>query len=259
MGYQLPKAGLAILTAAIGLCIATPAPAQLKEPAGAEWQFEFAPSFWAAEVDVSAHARRQVPPVTLGLHFTDRTDTPAGGLTGSFEVRKGRVGVVLDLSRVNFPTHYWPLFDGRLGTLSAQLDERIYQLGGAYRAWNDPTVPIDLFFGLRYTSLEAKVGLSPGLFPIEGKSNKQADWLDGYAGVRIAWRLTDRWTAVGYADIGGGSTKKSWQAIVGGDYALSKNMSLKFGYRALSNQFERRSFDFTMKTDGIYAGLGIRF
>jgi opacity protein-like surface antigen len=80
-----------------------------------------------------------------------------------------------------------------------------------------------------------------------------------FIGVRATHKISERWSLVGYADIGAGCTKTSWQAIAGANYTFSKNMIAKFGYRVLDVDYENSRLQINLKTSGPYGGLGIRF
>jgi len=84
--------------------------------------------------------------------------------------------------------------------------------------------------------------------------------VDVFGGARLRIFLV-KWLAfVGYADIGAGGAKLSWQAYAGMDVRFSKVFWGKVGYRY--SYFDRESDDnefLKLTKAGIYAGLGIRF
>ena len=87
------------------------------------------------------------------------------------------------------------------------------------------------------------------------------DWVDPYVGLRIQHPLAERWTLVGYADIGGFGVGSdfTWQTALGVSYDFSKTMSGKFGYRYLAVDYDKGGFVYDMKTRGMYLGASIRF
>ena len=78
---------------------------------------------------------------------------------------------------------------------------------------------------------------------------------DGIIGARGKRTVSDEWYLNYYADIGGGDSKMTWQAVVGAGYNFKK-MDGVFGYRYLRWNFDKDSvvFDF-LKFRGPYAGL----
>ena len=68
----------------------------------------------------------------------------------------------------------------------------------------------------------------------------------------------DRWSLLGYLDVGQGSATSSWQAIAGASYQYSPTTSLKFGYRYL---YYKRDDALLYKAamGGLYFGAGFKF
>jgi opacity protein-like surface antigen len=71
--------------------------------------------------------------------------------------------------------------------------------------------------------------------------------------------IAPQWTLVGYADLGGGGSDFTWQAIGGIKYTISPTTIARFGYRYLKVDYHRDDFLYNMATGGIYAGVGMRF
>jgi opacity protein-like surface antigen len=87
------------------------------------------------------------------------------------------------------------------------------------------------------------------------------DWVDPYIGARIQHPVADRWTLVGYGDIGGFGVGSdfAWQAIAGVNYDFSKSVSGKLGYRYLAVDYDKDGFLYEMDSYGAYLGVGFRF
>jgi opacity protein-like surface antigen len=85
------------------------------------------------------------------------------------------------------------------------------------------------------------------------------DWVDGFVGARVLYPVAERWSAVGYLDVGGGGSNLTWQAIAGVNYEFSKTFSAKFGYRYFQVDFEDSDFVYDVALGGFYLGAGIRF
>jgi hypothetical protein len=89
--------------------------------------------------------------------------------------------------------------------------------------------------------------------------SNNANWTDGFVGVRAAYNLTEKWSFVGYADAGTGGTKHSCQFLASANYNISKTFVAKLGYRIISMDYEKTDFLYNVKTSGIFVGLGIKF
>jgi opacity protein-like surface antigen len=261
--------GKAAIPAAFALCFVPPAHAQAASPDNGQWQFEAAPYIWIAGTDVSTRLGARAPVVNAsGSVSGDISSSMNAGAMGTFEARRDRWGFLLDLWRVTASNGSRPVMGGVLGNASLKTTQAASELAAAYRVWDHQSTPVDAVAGIRYSYLKADINFSPSLLlPAGARFTENVDWPDVFVGVRVAHALTDKWRLVGYADIGAGVTKKSWQALAGANYAFSKNMSAKFGYRIFNMDFERSysfsdvktDFRLNMKTSGVYAGLGLKF
>jgi hypothetical protein len=71
--------------------------------------------------------------------------------------------------------------------------------------------------------------------------------------------LSPRWSLVGYADIGGGGSDSSWQALASLNYEVSRTTSVKIAYRHYAVDYNKGQFRYDMETSGPLIGVGIRF
>jgi hypothetical protein len=73
--------------------------------------------------------------------------------------------------------------------------------------------------------------------------------------------LAERWSFVGYADVGGFGVGSdvTYQTIVGVNWQLSKTFATKFGYRYMYQDYAKDNFVWDMAAHGFYLGLGIGF
>ena len=123
--------------------------------------------------------------------------------------------------------------------------------------------PIDVFGGLRYVKLEADADINGSFFArtksVAGSGDK--DWVDPYFGARMRHALNDRWSLTGYADVGGVGLGSdiTWQVSAGASYDFTKSVSGIFGYRIFYADYDKSGFLYDMKSEGVYAGVGIRF
>jgi hypothetical protein len=257
------------LIPAFTLCSAPLACAQATSPDSGGWQFEATPYIWAAGTSVLTSVGASIPMANLQGSVSSRISSPThAGAMGIFEARRDRWGILLGLWQLKVSNGARPVLRGALGQASLDTTQSVAELAAAYRVWDHQTTPVDVVAGARYSYLKIDTALSPSpLLPEGRRFSYSAHWPDAFMGVRVAHALSNQWALVGYADIGGGATKKSWQALAGANYTFSKNISAKFGYRIFSMDFEksyvisdvRADLRFNMKTSGVYAGLGYKF
>lgn len=248
---------LAIAIFASGL--SAPAFAQAT-PASDSWQFEATPYFWAAGMSGWGRIGSRTPTAKFDASFSDVWRNLDFGAMGTFEARKKRWGILFDSMYVKLGQTSDPLPGGNLGTAKLRVSQTILQLAGAYRVFDSRVTPIDVLAGVRYTYLDSELSFSEGaLLPRGSSRSNNVSWTDGFVGVRGAYALTDKWSLVGYADVGTGGTKYSWQLIGGTNYNFSKSVVGKVGYRIISMKYESENFLYNVKTAGFFMGVGIKF
>ena len=258
--------GGAIL-ATLGLAPAA-AQAQAAESSGSDWSFEFTPYLWGAAMSGEVGAG-PLPTMDVDMSFSDIMDNLDAGLMGAFEARKGRWGLLFDAIYMKLThaatasrTGVGPI--GATVTASAELEmaQTLYAAAVAYRAI-EGRAPIDVIGGLRYAKIEADARIDGSFFAQAGTVARSGakDWVDPYVGVRAQYPIAERWTLVGYADVGGFGvgSEFSWQAAAGINYEFSRTVVGKFGYRYMSVDYDNDGFRYDMANSGLYLGAGIRF
>jgi len=253
------------LSVAAGMLLVVSGAAQGAAPG--EWQMEATPYLWLAGLKGDTQIGAS-PQANIDLSPSDVLDKLDFGLMGTFEARKGRWGVFLD-------GVYAKLSDSAGGSISlrggpgvnvnadATVKQTIFSAALQYRAV-EGTTPVDLIFGGRYNKVDLQTTVSAVFFGPLGVTRSpsyEKSWWDPYVGVRVTHPLTDRLSAVVYADVGGFGvgSETTWQALVGANYSISKTMTAKFGYRYLHTDYDNDSFRFKVDMSGVYLGLGIRF
>jgi len=249
-----------LIVAMAAFVTATPTFAQVAPPPLDGWQFEATPYFWAAGLDGWSRIGARAPTAHLDASFSDVFKNLDFGAMGAFEARKGRWAILFDAIYIKLSQKSDPLLGGALGTEDIGVKQTILQLAGAYRVFDQSAVTVDVLAGVRYAYIDGDISFSRSdLLPGGISRGDHASWTDGFAGVRAAYALTDKWSISGYVDGGGGGTKHSWQFIGATSYAFSKTFVGKAGYRILSMDYDQPEFLYNMKTSGFFVGVGIRF
>jgi len=257
----------AAIVAALG---ATPTVAQAQAAAssGGGWTFEFTPYLWGAGMsgEVGAGA---LPTMNVDMSFSDILDNLDAGLMGAFEARNGRWGLLFDaiymkLAHSATASRTGPGPIGSTTTASAELEmtQTVYAAAVAYRAIEGRT-PLDVIGGARYAKLTVDAQIDGSFYAQTGTvaASAEKSWVDPYIGVRVQHPIAERWTLVGYADVGGFGVGSdfTWQALAGVNYEFSKSIAGKFGYRYLYVDYDKDGFRYDMGNSGLYLGAGIRF
>jgi len=211
----------------------------------APWQFAVTPYVWVPHIDTE-------------LAF----ETPGTGgspvamndvlkyLTGAFfingQVRKGRFGLTLDFVYCDFTkadSHVSTVSGGgtvevpvNAGTTTS-LGGKMVSLAGSYAL--RPEAEFDLLAGLRYTHIGATLDWDftsdvSGLPSRTGSAAQSVDLWDGVVGFRGTARFGDgKWFVPYYLDAGTGTSKFTWQAVLGIGYSFHWG-DLLLVYRYLS-------------------------
>jgi opacity protein-like surface antigen len=264
---RFERSGRALL-AALVLAWSTPAAAQATGRDGEAWQYELTPYVWGAAMkgDVQSGA---LPRISVDMSFSDIWNNLDAGAMGSFEARKGRWGVFFDAiyMKISSAATAQRISPGPIGaTLTAaanvKMQQTLLSAAAVYRAVEGAS-PVDVFGGLRYVKVDVDADINGSLFALSGSVARSAskDWVDPYVGVRVQHPFANKWTLVAYGDIGGFGVGSdfAWQVAVGANYDFSKTVSGKFGYRIIDVDYDKSGFLYDMKSEGLYAGVGIRF
>ncbi len=236
------------------------------------WQYELTPYIWGAAMkgDVQGGS---LPKIHTDVSFSDITDVLDFGLMGSFEARKGKFGLLfdaiyMDLSMGGAASRTGPGPIGATVTANVNLGFKQTVLAAAvtYRTVEGRS-PVDVIGGLRYIKLEADAQIDASFFAsffgLTGRVARSGDvdWVDPYVGVRVRHALNDRWSLTGYGDIGGFGLGSdiSWQVSAGANYDFTKSVSGMFGYRVFYADYDKSGFLYDMKSEGVYAGVALRF
>jgi hypothetical protein len=255
------------IAAALGLAPAV-ARAQSTGSAGGGWSFELTPYLWGAAMSGEVGAG-SLPMINVDMSFSEILDNLDAGLMGAFEARNGRWGLLFDgiymklaASGTASRTGGGPVGATLTANAEVEFAQTMYAAAVAYRA-TEGRASLDVIGGLRYAKLEAEAQIDGSFFAQTGTAARSAekDWVDPYVGLRSRQPLAERWTFVGYADIGGFGVGSdfTWQVAAGFDYEFSKAIAGKFGYRYLSVDYDNDGFRYDMANSGLYLGLGIRF
>ena len=150
------------------------------------------------------------------------------------------------------------------GGLNATSTLWVLEATGGYRVLDEQT-KVDLVGGVRMTGLYDYFDLNGSLSVGDeafGRSRSLSGsrvWADGVVGARMLHPISDQVTLFGYAEVGTGDSKFTWQALAGVNWQVAKGYDIRFGYRELAWNYSSSGVVWDMKLRGPYVGLGIRF
>lgn len=205
-----------------------------------------------------------LPKTSLDMKFSDILKSLDFGFMTAVEARKERWGILVDAMYMNVSDSATASRDDIGLSVSGSLRNRQSMLAGAvaYRVI-EGGVPLDVVGGLRYNRIDADASIDGALYSISGmvKQSGNKDWIDPYVGLRVQIPINEKWTSVGYIDVGGFGVGSdfTWQGLAGLKYAYSKDVTANFGYRYMKIDYDKNGFRYDMANDGLYVGVGIRF
>ena len=274
------KRALGAAGAALVLLAAGPgAYAQTQED---QWTFALTPYVWLP--NINGTLRYSVPPGAAGS-----PDVSAGPnnylqnlqhvLMLAGEARKDKWAIHTDLIYLDFANQASSVkavnFGGPVvgtslnASTSSSLKGFLWSLDGAYAWVETPRWTLAALGGVRYLSVRASSDWQlsatvsgPGagqVFPASGSISQRADLWDAIVGVRGQVRLGEgHWSIPYYLDAGAGSSRLTWQALVGVTYAFGWG-DLVFAYRTLSyDQSDDKLFQ-DFRVSGPTLGATFRF
>ena len=141
--------------------------------------------------------------------------------------------------------------------VSIEQDLFIVTLGGGYELSSTSDSNIDFVGGVRYfdTDTEVMVDLGGGLSDAVQDS---VDAFDFVVGIKGRTGLAHNWFMTYYADVGGGDSELTWQALVDFNYQFS-NFSAGAGYRILEWQPKSGGYLNSFQVSRPFAGVAFRF
>ncbi len=235
----------------------------------AGWEFEVTPYLLAAGLNGTAGARGIQADVDAS--FSDIWDNLDIGLMGLFTAEKGPWtfgfdGIYFEVGDQASKTATGP--QGQVsvsGAVEVSSSITVLQPSLMYRILDDRT-RVDLLGALRYTrlslDLDVKIAATdpPLVPPGAGLNFSGSDsWIDAVVGARVIHPISDRWSLLGYTDVGAGGSDLTYQFIAGANWTLNERLTAKAGYRYVHWDYEDGGVVWDISASGPYLGLGFAF
>ncbi|WP_078084876.1 hypothetical protein [Microbulbifer mangrovi] len=150
-------------------------------------------------------------------------------------------------------------FRGELFRVGADIDLQgfVSTLGGAYRFYETDTTRLNLTFGARYLWLDVDVTGRFDRFRRFRIGDSDSVW-DAVVGFRGKTDIDERWYLTYYADVGGGDSDSTWQALAAINYRCYR-YDIVGGYRYLKWNFDRSPYFDDLALSGLFAGVKFSF
>jgi hypothetical protein len=206
--------------------LSTPQPAAAQQ--GDDWYVTLAPMYLSAARS-SGHLSAGSKSVPVYMDFADAASNLAAAFAAHFEAGKGRWGIASDVNFMGLSsdTTYTILQQQVAGTL--EYNQTIFELAGSYVV--NPKANFALIGGLRtYTAAPTLSFTRTQTRDVIDTSQTSANF---FAGFTYRPKLSDKWSLLTRADIGGGDARITWSATLGAEYRFTHWGGLVVAYRGL--------------------------
>ncbi len=221
----------------IGIFVPQPASAQQSD----SWKVSVAPFyFWATAINGEIATRAGTVPMFMS--FDDAADNLAGAFSFHFEAEKNRFGIFGDLNFVRLSTNSDFTLQGPLAMTvngDADIDSTFVEAGASYRL--SDTTNVAVIGGLRTYTLSSQIEFSTAnvsVTPLDASRTA----VSAFGGVTYRPALSEKFTLVSRADIGGGSGM-SWSTMLGFEFRPKPWAGLVAGYNAVGVEFGKEEDD----------------
>jgi hypothetical protein len=236
----------------------TPAP-QTKEIEASTndgWHFAITPYIWFAGMHGTVGALGHESSVHAS--FGDIASYLNIGAMGAFEARYNRVIMPVDFIWMKLSDEKGIPITDEVDSVKTTVRETLLTPKIGYRIADGKIVRVDALFGIRYWHLSNELRAFTQGAQIGNTVSRSANWVDGVAGGRIQFALSQKAFAEIGGDAGGGSARSDWQ--VGGalGYKLKPKWVLLVGYRYLSIDYRPNRADqfiYNLNMPGLALGV----
>lgn len=219
----------------------------------AQWTAQITPYVWAPSVSGSLTPFTNAPNLSFNRSFSEGRKDVDGAFFMSGFARKNRLLFLADISSSS---------SSRRGTVGpgvpakGKLKQRSMTLAAGWRVHTAPSWNFDVLAGARLWNIRAEVSAAH-LLTARNKKN----FTDPILAVRSNIRLSPRWTAIAYLDVGGFGlgSRHTIQALITANYQINDNLFLSAGYRRLEVDYRGRSTQVDWTMQGPILGLTWRF
>lgn len=232
--FSLP---LAVLMMA--LLLSTGALAQQPASETESWQFGVSIYGWFPDIAGQTSFTQTDSSDEFEIPIDNILDNLEFILMGTFDVRKGRWGILTDAIYMDVGNSKTGVREASIGGIQVPVDATadvnldikswIWTLTGYYRAVDQTGLTLDVVAGARYLDVKQNVNWdvtgNVGSIPAPGRTGSAkaslAIW-DAVIGVRgrFAFGAQKTWFVPYYLDVGAGGSDLTWQGIAGIGYAF---------------------------------------
>ncbi len=250
-------AGLLLASPAGAADITSPMAPELKQTEREGWTFAVSPYFWAAGMSGDT-GLFGLPTVHMDMDFSDILNELDFAAMAIGEARYDRYSIFTDIM-------YSKISSGS-GTPRGIIADHVEVtsetfaglLGAGYSVLQDDRGNLDLVAGARVWHASTEISFSGGILDGVDRTDS-ATWVDGLAGVRAKYSITDKVYFTGWGLVGAGGADLDWDVAGGIGYEFNDRFSAVAGYRALGVDYSSDGFVMDVVQQGPIFGVVMHF
>ncbi|WP_443094415.1 hypothetical protein [Phyllobacterium sp. CCNWLW109] len=221
------------------------------------WTFAVSPYFWGAGMSGNV-GQFNLPAVHLETDFEDILKDLDFAFMATGEARNQRVSIFGDIIYTKLSSGSGTPRGIVAGSVDLTSETFAGLFGLGYSVLQDERGNLDLVAGLRVWHASSEVSFTGGL--LDGVSaSDSATWVDGMAGIRSKYFVTENFYVSGWGLIGAGQADLDWDVAATIGYQFNDRFSAVAGYRALGVDYNRDGFVFDVVQEGPILGMVMRF
>lgn len=142
-------------------------------------------------------------------------------------------------------------------TASGEVKMRSATLAAGRRYRATERTAVDLLGGARIWRVDGSVGV-----PLAGVAiAREANFVDPIVALRVNTELSERWSLLGYLDVGGFGvgSNMTWQVAVTANYRMNENLYISGGWRHLYVDYDESGAEFEGSMTGPILGVTWQF
>jgi hypothetical protein len=250
-------AGLMVASPSFAADITSPMAPELQQTEREGWTFAVSPYFWAAGMSGDT-GLFGLPTVHTDMDFGDILNELDFAAMAIGEARYDRYSIFADIM-------YSKISSGSgtpRGVVADHVDVSSETfaglIGAGYSVLRDEKGHLDLVAGARIWHASTDISFSGGILDGVDRSDS-ATWVDGLAGVRARYSITDKVYFTGWGLVGGGGANVDWDVAGGIGYQFNEKVSAVAGYRALGVDYSNDGFVMDIVEQGPIFGVVMHF
>lgn len=223
------------------------------------WQFHLSPYAWFAGLNGNVGTIPPLPAAPIDVSPSDALSDLKGGGMLTFEAKKGRNGLMVDLVYTDVESDLELVPPPISLNMRAISKTTIATLAYEYEVYRQEQTVVDLLAGIRYWETDSELQFSGGLGFLAGRSiNNTESWVDPGIGVKGHVPLgNSRFYFEGGVAVGGFNVGSNHfydiNANIG--YQWNKSIGTGIGYRLFDVNYEHDGYVYDITQQGWLLGL----